>query len=39
LSITPFLAWDGDDVFSAAMSAPKPLAQLLGFSLKKKLVK
>jgi hypothetical protein len=39
LSITPFLAWDGDDVFSAAMPALKPLAQLGGFSLKNKSAK
>jgi hypothetical protein len=35
----PFLAWDGDDVFSAAMLAPKPSARLGGFSLKKKSAK
>jgi hypothetical protein len=34
--MTPFLARDGDDVFSAAMHAPKPLARHEGFSLKKK---
>jgi hypothetical protein len=35
LQITPFLAWDGDDVFSAAMPTSKLLAWLGGFSLKK----
>jgi hypothetical protein len=39
LSITPFLARDGDDVFSAAMLAPKPSVRLGGFSLKKKSAK
>jgi hypothetical protein len=29
----------GDDVFSAAMPPPKPLARLGGFSLKKKTAK
>jgi hypothetical protein len=35
LLMTPFLAQDGDDVFSAAMPASKPLAWHGGFSLKK----
>jgi hypothetical protein len=39
LSITPFLAWDGDDIFSVAMPTPKPLARHGGFSLKKKSAK
>jgi hypothetical protein len=39
LSMTPFLARDGDDVFSAAMPTPKPSARLGGFSLKKKSAK
>jgi hypothetical protein len=39
LSITPFLAWDGDDIFYAAMPTPKPLARHGGFSWKKKSVK
>jgi hypothetical protein len=34
--MTPFLVRDGDDVFSAAMLAPKPSARHGGFSLKKK---
>jgi hypothetical protein len=37
--MTPFLAQDGDDVFSAAMPAPKPSARHGGFSLKKKSAK
>jgi hypothetical protein len=39
LSMTLFLAWDGDDVFSAAMHAPKPSARHGGFNLKKKSAK
>jgi hypothetical protein len=39
LLITPSLAQDGDDVFSAAMHPPKPLVWLGGFSLKKKSAK
>jgi hypothetical protein len=35
LSMTPFLARDGDDVFSAAMPTSKPSARHGGFSLKK----
>jgi hypothetical protein len=35
LSITPSLAWGGDDVFSTTMPPPKPSARLGGFSLKK----
>jgi hypothetical protein len=37
--MTPFLVRDGDDVFSAAMPAPKPSVWLGGFSLKKKSAK
>jgi hypothetical protein len=39
LLMTPFLVWDGDDVFSASMPASKPSAQHGGFSLKRKLAK
>jgi hypothetical protein len=35
LSITPSLALDGDDVFSATMTPLKPSARLGSFSLKK----
>jgi hypothetical protein len=37
--MTPFLAWDGDDVFFATMPAPKPSARHGDFSLKKKSAK